>query len=118
MEALEYRSAGTTRDDVRRQTRALAPLVMVPAASLVVTWLLFLHMAHGEPFMVFSWDEVVIFGGGLLLVIGLWAAWFWLAIRRRRLAWPIVALVACWAAGNVWVAQWLLVAYLREPWRD
>jgi hypothetical protein len=113
MQMLDYNSGGQTR------TRADIALVALPLAAGMVTLVVAGHNLWEEPFGVFTISDAIIQVGGPLVVLGLWAAWGVLAVRRRRRPrFPGIAAVLCWAALNLWIAQVFLVAYFHEPWNQ
>ena len=91
------------------------PLIVLPVVAFLALSIASGHAAGEEPFMVFSITDALMEVGAPLLVAVIWAAWFLLAMKR--LAWHTLLVVACWALANIWVAQWIVVMYFREPWR-
>jgi hypothetical protein len=91
-------------------------LVVLPVAAGAVTLGFVGHHFSEEPFGVFAVEDAIVQVGGPVLVLGLWAAWFWLAARRRRPPFPVFGGVLCWAALNLWIAYVFLTGYFDEPW--
>jgi hypothetical protein len=112
MQLLEYEAPQP------RWTATRAALIALPVAAAVITWFVFLRFAHDEPIMVFTIGDAIFYVGHPLIVLVMWLVWFWLAWRKRAVPGIILCSVACWAAGNLWVAHWLLVCYLKEPWSE
>jgi hypothetical protein len=116
MHVLGYRGPQSV-DEPTTEEASPWPLIVLPIVALVNLFIAFGHAVGEEPFMVFTVRDALIEVGAPLLVVVIWAAWFLLAMKRHRLAWHALLVVACWAMANIWVAQWIVVTYFREPWR-
>jgi len=93
-----------------------AALVGFPLAAALITLVVMFHSALHEPYGVFSIGDAVVQVGGPFAAIVPWPLWFWLAWIKRRLPWPVLVPVACWATLNVLVALSFVVSYFHDPW--
>ncbi len=107
MEQLEYETA--------RAKPAGTILRGIPCFMFVLTLFVIFHNGMEEPFGILSFEDIIIQVGGTSAIIIGWIVWFLIAARNKT-AIPTVLLIACWAASNVWIAQWLLIGFFNEPW--
>ena len=102
LSTLDYEAAASDRPRHRP-----AVLVLGVSGAIIATpsWLLFLHAAHGEPFMVYDpADAAAFFVLGPLLIV-LWLAWALALVRlafRHAIPPPFLLALLVPVAG-VWV---------------
>jgi hypothetical protein len=109
---LPYRNRLEPEDE---PSGSLVPLFVLPVLALLVGLGVFGH-AMEEPYMVFTFKDLLIAAGGPTLIAAMWAIWLVVALKGHRLAWHTILAVAIWGIINIWLVGLWFFDYLHEPW--